>query len=78
MSESSSVPSAAAVDLKRLVRHIAGLRGKADEIESQCASQGDHEREESRVAWLHDEADALESFIVPNAEVSDGDEPPQT
>ena len=56
-----------AVDLPRLVRHIAGLREKAQKLEAQCCSQGDYEQYESRISSLLEEADELQSMILPNA-----------
>jgi hypothetical protein len=57
-----------AVDLDRLVRHIAGLREKAQKLEAQCCSQGDYEQYESRISDLLEEADELQSMILPNNE----------
>lgn len=65
--ETAQTASIKAVDLPRLVRHIAGLREKAQKLEAQCCSQGDYEQYESRISDLLEEADELESMILPNA-----------
>lgn len=60
-------PPEGSVDLPRFVRHIAGLREKAQKLEDQCCSQGDYEQYESRISNLLEEADELQSMILPNA-----------
>lgn len=59
-------PPEGSVDLPRFVRHIAGLREKAQKLEDQCCSQGDYEQYESRISSLLEEADELQSMILPN------------
>lgn len=59
---------AKAIDVQRLVRHIADLRKDAKTIEDTFESQGDYNREGYRVDWRREEADTLEEFILPNAQ----------